>query len=167
MSFHQISLPWLFFFVRHFVFLLLYRHCYGFERFFLLLGVFYLTLLPYIHQSTVSAMDFRVNSLLSGIFYLPLLPDISYNLLLSRFPWEPAVLPWRLLGLPLALEIQNQPICWFESYSVTQKMLVVRLYLSIKALRNTISTFSRFWIHYLIAICIVKCMLYQLGYRRS
>ena len=42
-----------------------YRECYGFERAFLL----------------------------SGVFYLALLPDIWHNLLLPRLPWEPAVLP--------------------------------------------------------------------------
>ena len=60
-SFRQLSLSWLFF-VRYSVFILLYRECYGFERVFLL----------------------------SGVFYLPLFPDIWHNLLLSRLPWEPA-----------------------------------------------------------------------------
>ena len=55
---HQLSLPCLFF-VRYFVFVLLYRECYGFEKAFL-------------H---------------SGVFYLTTLPDIWHNLLLSRLPW--------------------------------------------------------------------------------
>ena len=41
-SFHQLSLPWLFF-VSYFVFVLLYRQCYGFERAFFTLRRF----LPY------------------------------------------------------------------------------------------------------------------------
>ena len=60
---------------------------------FLLSGIFYLTLLPHVCHSTASAMDLRELFLLSGSFYLTLLPDIWNNLLLSRLPWEPAVLP--------------------------------------------------------------------------
>ena len=59
---------------------------------FLLSGILYLTLLPHICHSTTSATDLREHFLLSGVFYLTLLPDIWYNLLLSRFPWEPPVL---------------------------------------------------------------------------
>ena len=53
-----------------------YRECYGFQRAFLI----------------------------SGVSYLTLFPDILHKLLLSRFPWEPAVLPWRLHGLPSRFE---------------------------------------------------------------
>ena len=42
---------------------------------------------------TVSATNFKVLFLLSGVFYLTYLPDTWNNLLLSRLPWEPAVLP--------------------------------------------------------------------------
>ena len=134
---------------------------------FLLSGIFYLTLLPHVCHSTASAMDLRELFLLSGSFYLTLLPDIWNNLLLSRLPWEPAVLPWRLLDLPLRLQTQTQLICLFESHSVQQKVLVGRLYLFVKPLWNTISTSSRVWTHYLIAICIVKCMSYSLGHQSS
>ena len=37
------------------------------------------------------------------------------NLRLSRFPWEPAVLPWSLKGFILIFETQTQPICLFDS----------------------------------------------------
>ena len=33
------------------------------------------------------------NLIFSGAFYLTVLPDIWHNLLLSRLPWESAVLP--------------------------------------------------------------------------
>ena len=71
--------------------------------------------------------------LLSGVFYLTLFPDIWHNLILPRLPWEPAVLPWRLRGLPLRFETQTQPICSFESHSVHQKLLVGRFYLRVTA----------------------------------
>ena len=38
-----------------------------------------------------------------------------HNLLLSRPPWEPAVLPWSLQGFILILETQTRPICLFDS----------------------------------------------------
>ena len=108
----------------------------------------------------------RTFFLLSGVFYLILLPETWY-LLLSRLPWELTVLPWRLQGLPLRFGIQTRPICLFELHSVQQKVLFSRFYLYVKALRNTISTSSRFWTHSLIVICIVKHMLYPLGHRGS
>ena len=40
------------------------------------------------------------------------------NLLLSRFPWELAVLSWRLQGFSLWLEKQTFPRCLLESRSV-------------------------------------------------
>ena len=39
----------------------------------------------------------------------------SHNLLLSRFPWEPAVLPWSLQGFMLILEVQTWPMWLFDS----------------------------------------------------
>ena len=91
------------------IFVLLYLECYGFERAFLLPGIFYLTLIP----------------------------DIWHNLLLSKLPWEPAVLPWRLQGLPLRFETQTRQICLFESHGVQQKVLVGRFCLCVKALPKT------------------------------
>ena len=38
-----------------------------------------------------------------------------HNLLLSRLPWEPAVIPWNLQGFILILETQTRPICLIHS----------------------------------------------------
>ena len=48
---------------------------------------------PFCYSFTSSATDLRQRFLLSGVLYLTLLLDIRHNLLLSRLPWEPAVLP--------------------------------------------------------------------------
>ena len=72
------------------------------------------------------------------------LPDVWHNLLLSRPHWESALLPWRLQGVPLRFETHTCAICFFESRSVQQKVLLVRFYLCIKTLQNTILTSSRF-----------------------
>ena len=50
----------------------------------------------------------------TGISYLMLL-HWHFNLRLSRFPWEPAVLSWSLHGFILILETQTRPICLFDS----------------------------------------------------
>ena len=42
------------------------------------------------------------------------------NLLLSRFPWELTVLPWRLQTFSLWFKTQPQPNCLFESHSDPQ-----------------------------------------------
>ena len=49
--------------------------------------------------------------------FLPYTPfrHFWHNLLLSRFPWEPALLPWCLLGFILILKAQTRPICLFDS----------------------------------------------------
>ena len=49
--------------------------------------------------------------------FLPYAPSQHFwhNLLLSRPPWEPAVLPWSLQGFILILETQTRPICLFDS----------------------------------------------------
>ena len=53
-------------------------------------------------------------------FYLILLPHICwYNLLLSRLPWEPVVLPWSLQDIMLILETQIRPICLSDSHQST------------------------------------------------
>ena len=88
---------------------------------------------PFCYSFTASGTDLRQHFLLSGVFYLTLLPDIWHKLLLSRLPWEPAVLPWRLQGLPLRFKTQTQPICLFESHSVQQKVLVGRFHLMVTA----------------------------------
>ena len=86
---------------------------------------------PFCYSFTASATDLRERFSLSRVFYLTLLPDLWHNLLLSRVPWEPTVLPWRLQGHPLMFETQIWPICLFESHSVQQKVLVGRFYLKI------------------------------------
>ena len=49
--------------------------------------------------------------------FLPYAPSRHFwhNLLLSRLPWEPAVIPWNLQGFILILETQTRPICLFDS----------------------------------------------------
>ena len=49
----------------------------------------------------------------------PLSPQFCNNLLLSRPPWESAVLPWISQGFMLILETQIQPICLFDSQQST------------------------------------------------
>ena len=85
----------------------------------------------------------------------------------SRVPCEPAVLPWSCRASQLWFEIQVRPICLFESHSVQQKLLLGRFYLCVKALRNTIATYSRFETHSLIAIYIVKRISCPLNHRSS
>ena len=100
------SLPWLFF-IRYFVFVLLYRESYG--RF-----------LPYTPSR--------------HLVQRWLLQQHNCTNLL---PWPQAVPLWRLRGLPLMFKTETRPICLFESHSIQQKVLVGRFYLCIKALRNT------------------------------
>ena len=88
---------------------------------FLLSGVFYLKLLPEIYHSTASATDLRDIFLPSVVFYLIPLPDIWLSLVLSRLPWEPAILHSRLQDL--SLRFSHRPICLFESLSVQQKVI--------------------------------------------
>ena len=49
--------------------------------------------------------------------FLPYAPSWHFwhNLLLSRLPWEPAVIPWNLQGFILILKTQTRPICLFDS----------------------------------------------------
>ena len=64
-------------------------------------------------------------------------------------------------------ETQTRPICLFEKHNIQQNVLVGWFYLSVKALRNTISTSSRSWTQHLIAICICTHMSHQLGHWNS
>ena len=61
-------------------------------------------------------------TVLSGHFlthrrFLPYAPSrhFWYSLLLSRLPWEPAVISWKLQGFILILETQTRLICLFDS----------------------------------------------------
>ena len=110
------------FFARYLVSVLLYRECYGFESAFFTLRRF----LPNTTSLHLAQPAFIKTSLGAGSSSLK--------------------------GLPLRFKRQTRPICLFESHSVQQKVLVGRFYLFFKALRNTISTCSRFWTHYLVAI---------------
>ena len=71
-----------------FLFFLIYRERYGFERAF------------FTHRC-----------------FLPYAPSRHFwcNLLLSRLPWEPVVIPWNLQGFILILETQTRSICLFDS----------------------------------------------------
>ena len=60
-----------------------------------------------------SATALRGHFLPTGVFYLTLLYR-HFNLRLSRFPWELAVLPWSLQSFILILEIQIRPICLLD-----------------------------------------------------
>ena len=94
-------------------------------------------------------------------FYLTLLPEIWHNLLLSRLPWEPAVLPWKLQGLPLSFKTQTWLICLFELHSVHKKALVGRLRLA----SNEESASYGIWTLFTIDEHDRSLMFYLLGYR--
>ena len=80
------------FFARYFIFMLFYRECYGFEGAFFYSQVFFI-LHSFPKLATVPrVLRIWVNFfLLSGVFYLTLLLNIWHNLLVSRLPWELAV----------------------------------------------------------------------------
>ena len=138
------------FFTRDFLLLFLGVFIIFHQGFFtIVFGCFHCWLQLFISQAfftlyccTMCATDFRELFFTLGRCYLTLFPNIWPNLLLSRLPWESAVLPWRLQGLSLRFGAQVQRTCLFESHSVLQKMLVSRFYFCVKALRNTISTFQ-------------------------
>ena len=50
-----------------------------------------------------------------AFFTLCSFPTFWHNLLLSRLPWEPAVISQNLQGFILILKTQTQPICLFDS----------------------------------------------------
>ena len=174
-------------FLFHQWFLLLFFGYFHFTNFlyrdFFPAGVLLLCLLPAIPR------DLKELFLHSGVFYLTLLhifvtapwvlwiwESVFYSqafLTLSSFPTFGTTcfykgftgagkISLKVLGPPT--EVQNTDLAHllFESHNVQQKLLVVRFYLCVKATRNTISTFSRFWTYYLIAICIVKHISYPL-----
>ena len=74
------------------------------------------------HFSTIPLSSYRKRYGFEWAFFthrrfLPYAPSQHFwhNLLLSRPPWEPAVLPWSLQGFILILETQTRPICLFDS----------------------------------------------------
>ena len=50
-----------------------------------------------------------------AFFTLCSFPTFWHNLLLSRLPWEPAVISQNLQGFILILKTQTRPICLFDS----------------------------------------------------
>ena len=146
-SCHQLSLPWqLFccFFVRYFVFVLLYCGCHGFLK---------------------ASFTFRRFLLYTPSWHLPqqeIAPTWFQGFSGSRqFFLEVAG------ASQLFFENHTRPIGLFASHSAQQKVLLGRLSLRAKALRNNILTYSRFWAHSLISTCFVKCMSFPLGHRSS
>ena len=72
--------------------------------------------------STISLSSYRERYGFEWTFFthrrlLPYAPSRNFwhNLLLSRLPWEPAVIPWNLQGFILILETQTRSICLFDS----------------------------------------------------
>ena len=73
----------------------------------------------FFHSFTASALALSGDFLPTGVFCLMLFPHFfTQNLLLSRFLWEPAVLPWSLQGFMLLI-LQNtdlfHQIVWFTA----------------------------------------------------
>ena len=64
---------------------------------------------------------------------------------ISCFYQGPAVLPWTLHGFPLRFETQTWSICLFETYSLQQKVLEGRFYLSIYVLRSYKNYYKNFF----------------------
>ena len=72
--------------------------------------------------STISLSSYREHYCLEWAFFtsrhfLPYAPSWHFwhKLLLSRLPWELAVIPWNLKGFILILKTQTRPICSFDS----------------------------------------------------
>ena len=91
---------------------------------------FHFQLFRYLLAASATALSGHF--LLTGVFYLMLLHQ-HFNLRLSRFPWEPAVLPWSLQGFILILETQTWSICLFDSQLSTNFIFKLR-YISMNCL---------------------------------
>ena len=72
--------------------------------------------------STISLSSYREHYCLEWAFFtsrhfLPYAPSWHFwhKLLLSRLPWELAVITWNLKGFILILKTQTRPICSFDS----------------------------------------------------
>ena len=163
-SFHQLSLKWLIV-VRFFVFVLLHRESYRFERDFFTLR----RLLPY--SPFTHLPQYRECYQCQRTFFTlrRFLPYIS-----SRHLAQPAFINASLGAgsssskvVGPCIEIRNTDLAHlFVSIKQCSAKGISR-YVLFKALRNTILNSSRLWIHYVIAICIVKCMSYPIGHRSS
>ena len=75
-----------------------------------------LLLITFSFSSTVSATVFEW-ACLTNRHFLPYAPSQHFwhNLLLSRLPWESAVIPWSLQGFTLIFETRTRLICLFDS----------------------------------------------------
>ena len=111
-------------FRRYFVFVLLYRECYGFERVFI--RAYNLIINRMTRSKKRPERMTRECFLLPGTFYLTLFCAFIKPLL------RPAALPRRLQGFPLRFKVQTQSICLFESRSIRQKVLLGRFYLYVR-----------------------------------
>ena len=74
------------------------------------------------HFSTIPLSSYRERYGFEWAFFthrrfLPYAPfrNFWHNLLLSRLPWEPALISWKLQGFILILETQIRSIYWFDS----------------------------------------------------
>ena len=127
-SFHQLSLPWQFvFFVRYFVFVLLYCECYGFKRAFFTVTRF----LRYMPSRHLAQPVFLKASTEAGSSSL------------------------KVAGPPTEVWNTGSVHPFFEFDIVQQNVLVIRYYLCVKVIRNTISTSSRSWNHFLPGIYVL------------
>ena len=144
---HQPSLPWLLFscfFVRYLAFVLLYCECHRFLKASFTLRRFLLyTPSRHLAQQELAPTWFQGFSG-SRQFFLEVAGASQ-----------------------LFFETHIRPICLFASHSVQQKVLLGRLSLRVKVLRNNILTYSRFWTHSLISTCLVMCMSFPLGHSSS
>ena len=70
---------------------------------------------PFRYLLTLSATILSGHFLPTGVFYFMPYLTFWHNLLLSRLPWDPAVIPQNLQGFILILETQIRPICLFDS----------------------------------------------------
>ena len=127
---------------------------------FLFSEVFYPTLLPHICHNIASATDLRKFILSSRVFTLNLLFQHLAQPAFIKAPLGVGSSSFNVAGHPTDVWNTDSPDL-FESHSVQQKVLAGRFYLCVKALRNTIWTFSKFWTCSLIATYIVKCMFWM------
>ena len=172
--YHHYSLPWLLFccfFVRYFLFVLLYCESYAFQRAFSAQAFFTLHSFP-TFATVLQVLQIRERLFYSQVFFtlhsFPTFDIIGcFTNLLSRVHWELTVFPWCFSASQLGFKIQTWFTKCFESPSVQQKVLLGRFYLWVKTLRMIILTSSGFWIHSLTAAYNVRCMSCPPGHRNS
>ena len=193
--FYEVTFRLLFryFFIRNFVFVLLYRECYRFDRAFFTFRRF----LPYtpshISQSTTSTTVWENFFYPETFFNLHSFPTFGTTCFYQGFrgsrhffhegcrashwgskhrssPYlclNHIMLSKKYYLVGSIFVLQTQPISLSEPHNVKQKVLLGRFYFCIKVLQNAVSTSSRLWNHSLIATYIARCMSYLLSYRSS